>query len=204
MQKMQYEKACCDLKLLNGLHEITVNTTNALFIRHGDRNKIPEGEFGNDVELNEIGINRSTAYGEALKSQNVNKIYTSPIKRCVQTAHFIAKGMSRAIPIEHTSLLGDPGAFVYDGRIAGQNYLKMGSNHFYESLLEGIPIEGNYPIAKGAEIINSFFEQTSEKSGINIYVSHDMIIALYAFAAFGKRYSHTNWVKYLEGLIIQF
>lgn len=64
----------------------------SLLIRHGDRDKIPQGSFGNEILLNEKGKQNSIKFGESIKEMKVNKILTSPVDRCIQTAEYIAKG----------------------------------------------------------------------------------------------------------------
>jgi len=204
MQKMQYEKTCSKFLLLNGIGEIKDTGTYNIFIRHGDRDKIPDGEFGNEVELNSLGKYRSVEYGIEISNMRINTIYTSPIKRCVQTAENIVQGLGRRIPIELTTLLGDPGAFVYDGKLAGEKYMELGFEICYNSLLNHVPVEGNRDIAEGAALLNDFFNRAAVKDGVNIFISHDMIVALYAFETFGQKYTlGENWVKYLGGLILK-
>lgn len=204
MQKMYDEKTFVKLKLVDGLRDLNDDLPAIMFIRHGDRNKIPDGEFGNDVELNETGWSSSQALGTLLKNHQVNKIYTSPIIRCVQTAKSISSGIGKDIPIEYSAFLGHPGAFVYDGHAAGQTYLRLGFRRFYHDLLNGVPLDGNLPVTEGSEILTNFFKSTSAAPGLNIHVSHDMIVALYAFGTFRKTFMpDVNWVRYLEGVIFQ-
>ncbi|MDR0506087.1 MAG: histidine phosphatase family protein [Dysgonamonadaceae bacterium] len=39
----------------------------------------------------------------------INKIFTSPVQRCVQTAEYIAKGYGKPLEITQSRELGDPG-----------------------------------------------------------------------------------------------
>ena len=105
MQIMQYEKTKAGTTPLTGLDEIEAVGSYSIFIRHGDRDKIPEGEFGNEVELNDLGFHRSFEYGTFLKQFKIKKIYSSPIIMCVQTAKTIRKGYGENVPIELTTLL---------------------------------------------------------------------------------------------------
>jgi len=204
MQKMSNEKTCSKLVLLNTIEEIENSGSYSIFLRHADRYEIPAGEFGNEIELNELGFRRSLEYGKSLSKFKINKIFTSPVKRCIQTAEHIRDGIGRNIPIEITNILGDPGAFVEDGKLAGESFLTHGFEYCYESLLLQIPLSGNRNIFEGAEILNDFFEKNSEDKGINVFISHDMIVALYSYAAFQKKYElGENWVKYIGGLFIQ-
>jgi len=201
---MYIEKAAGKLKLLDELKEITPVGSYTLFLRHGDRDKIPEGEFGNEVELNAFGKHRSVEFGKSIRHLNINRIFCSPIKRCVQTAEGIALGLERKTEIETSTLLGDPGAFVHDGKLAGESFLQMGFNNCYESLLQHVPVNGNYDISDGANLLDDFFMNQSKVEGTNIYISHDMIVALYAWERFRKKFTlGENWVKFLGGLIIK-
>ncbi|GHU68639.1 hypothetical protein FACS189413_06020 [Bacteroidia bacterium] len=62
--------------------------------------------------LNEAGKANALKFGEALSDLKINKIMTSPIGRCVQTAKFIAKGYGQAIDIIETKALGAPGLHI--------------------------------------------------------------------------------------------
>lgn len=204
MQKMFIKKTYGKLRLLDGLEEIKPNGSFTLFLRHADRDKIPEGQFGNEIELNELGKKRSEEFGKLVQHLNVNRIFSSPLKRCIQTAEFIALGLNRGIVTETSTLLGDPGAFVHDGKMAGESFLQMGFNNCYENLLKHITVNGNYDISEGAKTLDDFFLRQSEIPGVNIYISHDMIVALYAYERFQKKYTlGKNWVKFLGGLIIK-
>ncbi|MBK7214694.1 MAG: histidine phosphatase family protein [Bacteroidales bacterium] len=204
MQKMPNEKTRSKLSLLNNKQEINYSGTYSIFLRHADRYKIPEGEFGNDIELNEMGFSRSVEFGKSISALKINRIFTSPVKRCIQTAEHIRKGLGKNIPIEITKILGDPGAFVEDDKLAAESFLSHGFEYCYESLLSQLPLPGNRNIIEGAEILTDFIEKSSENEGVNVFISHDMIVALYAYAAFKRKYElGENWVKYIDGLYIK-
>ncbi|HQP05048.1 MAG TPA: histidine phosphatase family protein [Bacteroidales bacterium] len=204
MQEMQYEATGNKLTLLNGLHEITSMGSYAIFIRHADRYKIPEREFGNEIELNEAGFRRSIEYGKALSHLKINQIFSSPIKRCIQTAENIVLGYNKTLPIILTKHLGDPGAFTSDGKLAGESFQNMEFNNLYNMLISGELVRGNRPLQEGASILNEYISINAVPEGVNIFVTHDLIVALYAYAQFGKKYTPgTDWVNYLDGLIIK-
>lgn len=204
MQEMCNAETRTSLILIKNQFEIEKTGMYSIFIRHGDRDKIPEGEFGNEVELNQKGFRRSLEYGKSMKDQKINRIFTSPVKRCIQTAEVIREGLESNVKIEVSTLLGDPGAFVKDGKLAGDNYLRLGFSSCYEGILNHEPIEGNRDISEGASILSRFFLENAQAEGLNIYVSHDMIVALYAFGTFRRKYTlDSDWVPYLGGLIIK-
>jgi broad specificity phosphatase PhoE len=204
MQIMHNAETMKTIELIESINKIDSAGSYSLFIRHGDRDKIPEGEFGNDVELNRIGFVRSEEFGRTLSKFNINSIFTSPIIRCVQTADSLTKGIGRQINIETSTILGDPGAFVSNAKQAGESFLELGFDDCYHKLLENKEVIGNRSIIEGSRILTDFFNQKSNGSGLNIFVSHDMIIALYSYAAFNKKFElGENWIKYLGGLLIK-
>ncbi len=190
------------MKLIDNLNNIKPDDHIVLFLRHGNRDKIPDGEFGNEIELNETGLLRSKEYGIQIRHLQVNRIFSSPVRRCIQTAEKIKEGLHKDVPIILSTLLGEPGMFVDDGSLAGASYLELGNHNTYYSLLEGKSIPGFRSLQEGADLFNTFIRQQDQEAGINLYVSHDMIIALYAYTCFGKRYTFEDWVKYLEGPVI--
>ena len=78
----------CMMKLLEKLQKIEdVDSRRiAVLLRHGERETIPAGTYGNDVRLTQNGVADSTHFGEALSCFKVRRIYTSPVLRCIQTA----------------------------------------------------------------------------------------------------------------------
>jgi broad specificity phosphatase PhoE len=175
----------------------------SLLIRHGDRDKIPSGSFGNEILLNEKGIQNSLKFGESLASMKINKILTSPVGRCVQTAEFIAQGYGKSIEIIETTALGAPGLHINDGKVAGEFYLNVGFDEMYRRYLNEIEIPGIPPANEINQSITKFISENSIQNGLTIFVTHDMLIAFYHFSLNKTIYSKENWVKYLSGLILK-
>ena len=74
----------------------------SLLLRHADRDDIPQGSFGNEILLNEKGKQNAQRFGEILSERKINRIFTSPVGRCVQTAEYITKGYGNSIEIIET------------------------------------------------------------------------------------------------------
>lgn len=70
-----------------------------IIIRHGQTNWNKEERYRGrfDIALDEIGLRQSGATGVALKNLNVSAIYTSPLKRAIQTASAIANATGRSV-----------------------------------------------------------------------------------------------------------
>ena len=96
------------MKLIEEIKKHPTHSKLALLLRHGDREQIPQGEFGNEILLNVKGKQKSLAFGEALREFPIKRILTSPIPRCVQTAELISEGFGGGLEIISTKCLGDP------------------------------------------------------------------------------------------------
>jgi len=175
----------------------------SLLIRHGDRNKIPDGTFGNEVMLNDKGIANSLSFGRELSEFNVTRIFTSPVGRCVQTANLIAEGMRKDIAIIEAFELGDPGLHISDAQIAGEFGLKNGFHLLYERFIQGLYVPGVPEKPLIFQSITDFLVTQTRENGIAIFVSHDLLIAFYHFSINKTVYSKENWVKYLSGLLLK-
>lgn len=179
------------------------NSQLSLLIRHGDRDNIPQGSFGNEILLNEKGKQNSLKFGESIAGMRVNKILTSPVGRCVQTAEFIAKGYGRNIEIIETIALGAPGLHIIDEKIAGEFYLNYGFDEMYKRFLNEIEIPGIPTTIEINKSITKFLIDHSNQNGITIFVTHDMLIAFYHYSINKTIYMKDNWIKYLSGLILK-
>lgn len=173
----------------------------AVIIRHGDRDKIPEGEFGNDVLLNERGIQRSECLGKLLREYRINKIYTSPVARCAETARHISSGYNSVVEIIESKALGDPGLHVTDVRLAGPYYLEHGFFHIMEQLMNGEEVPGHADLESLRMSLDAFIQEATVDDGITLFITHDSLVALYAYATEHEVYTPQNWVKYLDGVI---
>lgn len=190
------------MKILNKIPTTIGTEKIALLLRHADRDAIPDGEFGNEVLLNDKGIKHAVEYGKELKNIKINKIYTSPIERCVQTAECIQHGYGQELPIHKTTALGDPGLHVADAKKVGAYYLEFGFWKMFDAYKNKELKEGFPTFEELESEINEFIENNSEE-GITIYITHDSLIAFYAFATNIKDYTEADWVNYLDGLILK-
>jgi broad specificity phosphatase PhoE len=175
----------------------------SLLIRHGDRDHIPEGSFGNEVQLNEKGKYNSLKFGESLAELKVNRIFTSPVGRCVQTAEQISKGYGNSIDIIETTALGDPGIPIFDDKLAGEYYLQHGGFGMYQHFTQGKKISGVLPIEEIKISMTDFINKNTTENGLTLFVSHDMIIAMYHYCLNKMIYTPENWVNYLSGITLK-
>jgi len=172
----------------------------SLLLRHADRDDIPQGSFGNEFLLNEKGKQNARNFGEKLAENKINRIFTSPIGRCVQTAEFMIKGYGRSIEIIETIALGAPGLHITDEKIAGEFYLQYGFGEMYKRFMQGKEIPGIPNITELNQRITNFITENTTANGTTIFITHDMLIAFYHFSINKKVYTKNNWINYMTGL----
>lgn len=189
--------------MINKLKKYDKDAKIALVIRHSDRELIPEGEIGNEILINEKGVKNSVDFGKLLNQYKINKIFTSPIGRCVQTSEFITNGYGKDIEIIKSNALGDPGLHVSDEKKAGDFYLKFGFDEMYKRYKNHQKIPG-VPMPKELnKLMTNFIKTNTNQNGITIFVTHDSVIAFYDFALNNKIYTKNNWINYLSGMILE-
>jgi broad specificity phosphatase PhoE len=189
------------MKILDEIKNMEHCKRLAMIIRHADRDRIPDGEFGNEILLNEKGVANSLAFGTKLASSKVCRIFTSPVPRCVQTAEYISTGFGSSLEIIPTKALGDPGLHVDDDKLAGEFYLKHGFDGIYQRFMKGEPVPGISSAELLRNSIDEFIHENTTEEGITLFITHDSLIALYDFCVSGKVYTKEDWVAYLSGII---
>lgn len=175
----------------------------AMLIRHADRGPIPDGEFGNEIPINETGKKNAIEFGAKLKVHQINKILTSPIYRCIQTAEHISQGYGQKLEITVTKSLGDPGLHVSDEKLAGEFYLKYGFDEYHRRFVAGEEMPGVITPKAYHSAMDRFIKENTNESGLTIFVTHDSLIAFYDFCLTGRIYTKENWVQYLSGLVLK-
>ena len=189
--------------IIGKLKQFSESDKLSLIIRHGDRDKIPQGSFGNEVMLNDDGVRNSIAFGKELSSLKLNKVFTSPIGRCVQTAEAIATGYGSNIEIIETKALGAPGLHISDEKVAGEFFLKHGFDEMYNRFINEMEIPGIPSINEVNSLVSSYITENTNDTGLTIFVTHDMLIAFYHYSINKKVYTKESWVKYLSGLLLK-
>ena len=189
------------MQIINKLSETIINKT-ALIIRHADRNKIPASELGTEILLNKKGEKNAIEFGKKLKNYPINKIFTSPINRCIQTAEFIKTEIGENIEIETTKILGSPGIFVYNEKLASETFFKLGLEGIYNNLINNISIPGMKNLKTTSAILEEFVNKNTRKNKLTIFVTHDYFIAFLEYYFYKKIYPDKILVDFLGGIIL--
>lgn len=197
------------LCLINRLHNIdNINSKRAaVLLRHGERDEIPMGSFGTEILLSEDGIKDSISFGKKISDLEIVHIYSSPIARCVQTAGYIKMGLAtkrQDIQITEEAQLGTPGFHIANADIAGKEYLEYGCSGVFERFSQGEKIPGIASVESLKREAMQWINAKTSKNGVTLFVTHDALIAHFAFANGIYTYSKENWINFLDGIIIIF
>lgn len=124
------------------------------------------------------GEKDSRDFGRQLQIENIeiDLIISSPIKRCIQTAENITLGYQKKIPIIESKLLGDPGVYVNDDKLAMKTFEKYELTEIINMQLSGKILDGFEHVDIASNKLLSFIQQQTNNV---LYISHDVIITTF-------------------------
>lgn len=176
----------------------------SLVIRHAEREDIPAGTFGHEVNLTAGGTLAAEQLGVALSERRALSVVSSPVPRCVQTAEAVLRGAGTSAEVPTDRHLGDPGAFIVDAETAGPLFLELSIPEIARrQLQDGTPLPGMRPTLEGVEILLEL--ATSPLSGngqLHVFVTHDIILSVFVASIFRSSLEETGWPDFLEGLFL--
>ena len=183
----------------------SIKKPSIFIIRHAEKLSNPKIQDQNKIYLTKKGRKDSKNLGKQFLQfySPISVIKTSSITRCIQTAQGIINGINIDLEIQKSSILGDPGAFVEDDRIASQTFSKNSSIEIVNNQLNGQYLPGLRNLKSGIDLFMSeVIEDLTNLTGNGIYVTHDVILATIIGYFTKIRFNHKNWVNFLEGLLV--
>ena len=176
----------------------------SLVIRHAEREDIPAGTFGHDVNLTTEGTRAAEELGTALSEYRALTVVSSPVPRCVQTAEAMLRGAGSTPQVVTDSRLGDPGAFVVDANAAGPLFLELPIPEIARrQLQDGTPLAGMRPTSEGVEILLELVTSALKKNGrLHVFITHDIILSVFVAALYGRHVDEIGWPDFLDGLLL--
>ncbi|MXY19944.1 MAG: histidine phosphatase family protein [Dehalococcoidia bacterium] len=177
----------------------------ALILRHAEREEIPQGTFGVDVPLTTSGVTSAERLGAILSGiRPLVYASASPVPRCVSTATAILRGGGWPEEVALDWRLGDPGPFVVDEEVSGALFLETGILEIVRHQLTlAEPPAGMRPTAEGINLLLGLTTNNLYSHGrLNIYVTHDAILAVLVAYLYRLRIDEINWPGYLDGLLL--
>ncbi len=187
--------------MVRHLDEVPVDRPVAMLIRHSVRDELPPGEAGYVLPITEVGATLARELGGRLGSR-LRSLRSSPLVRTMQTARELARGAGRDLEVSEDRLLGDPGAFVLDGRAAGEAWRKLGHEAVMNHLVRGAPLPGLADADAAARfLVRSMLSATLGEVGIHAFVTHDSLVTAAAAQMLGVRITPADWPWYLEAAL---
>ena len=189
--------------LLERLAAVPEGADVSLVIRHAEREEIPMGTFGHDVNLTTEGTRAAEQLGAALSEGRALRMLSSPVPRCVQTAQALLRGAGSSAVVKTDSRLGGPGAFVVDPETAGPLFLELPIPEVARRQLHDTSsLPGMRPTSEGVEMLLDLVTSPLGNEGkIHVFVTHDIILSVFAAALYGKCVDEIGWPDFLEGML---
>lgn len=179
-----------------------MHTFDHLFLRHADRPPFKPNSWGHNVSITLKGKQASQSMGKKLRSNNLSYyLWSSPIKRCLETAEAICKGLESNRNIRQSSLLGGPGFFIQNPEKASIIFKEYPLPELIDLYLHEKSLPGFLSVEEGGQrMLLALIEKNDTPS---IWVTHDICVAIFACFLF-KRVSCEGFIPdFLEGIIIK-
>jgi len=156
-----------------------LTTLTILLIRHGETALNAESRFRGrfDVDLNDRGRQQSEALASKLpRSFPIGHIYSSPLKRCLETAHPLATALGLTVVPEPRLIDLDYGE--WQGRLIAEVAEQFPQDH--AAWLAGdlsFRFRGGEPLGAPAERLRSFVDDVVERhqGDVVAVVTHNML-----------------------------
>ena len=190
--------------LLEQLAMVPGGADASLVIRHAEREEIPAGTFGHDVNLTAEATRAAEQLGAALSENRALTVVSSPVPRCVQTALAMLRGAGSSAEVVADRRLGGPGAFVVDAEAAGPLFLELAIPEIARRQLQDeTPPPGMRPASDGVEILLELATSPLyEKGRLHVLVTHDIVLSVFVASIFRAPVEEIGWPDYLEGLLL--
>lgn len=174
-----------------------------IIMRHAERPPIPQHSFGNKLSITSKGKTTSKYLGEKYGSK-IHSIHSSPVTRCIETASNIIEGSRQDLSIISDTMLGNPGAFISNQSIAGENWQKFGHEGVCQRLFfNDDPMKGFYPPREAIlNLLKHMVSHLPPEGLTTLFVTHDIIIATLAVRLLELKHHDDIWVDYLDGIEI--
>ena len=186
--------------VLHWLETVPKGVPVALLLRHSVRGDLPADSPGDDVPLTEDGVRIARELGATL-GPRLRTLRASPVLRCGQTAEAIREGARSELPIESDRMLGAPGAFVIEGRVAWQTWRTLGHERMVTHLAIGdhaLPGMA-HPDWAARFLVQHLMAACAEEPGVHVFVTHDALVGPTAERLLGVPLGPKPWPWFLEG-----
>ena len=187
------------------VRNIPAEADTALILRHAERENIPSGTFGSDVPLTQLGVASAEKLGAMLSGVRPQvKATASPVPRCDATARAMLRGGGLPEDAALDWRLGAPGPFVVDEEASGTLFFEIGILEIVRRQLTcSEPPAGMRATPEGIDLLLGLTVAGLQSRGrLNIYVTHDSILAALVAYLYGLPVDEINWPDYLDALCL--
>lgn len=187
------------------LRVIPRESDKTLILRHAEREEIPQGTFGSDAPLTELGVASAEELGGILTGMRRHvRATASPVPRCEATARAILRGGGLAERVALDGRLGAPGPFVVDEEVCGALFLEIGILDIVRrQLTSKEPPAGMRPTPEGIDLLLGLAARDLQSRGrLNIYVTHDSILSVLVAYLYGLPVDEIRWPGFLDALLL--
>lgn len=185
----------------------------SLLTRHSLREKADQAIVSYGAPLTKEGVALARQWGSEI-SKPIAGIYSSPAGRCVETANALLAGArgeldpkteSQQIDVQISTILVEPGCFVYDINPAGPQFLRIGPVDFFNRHINE-PFEGLLSPREGSCNLLDYLRGTQAHAGsLVVHVTHDTILAAFIYHLLESECIDAElWPWMLEGAFLWF
>jgi broad specificity phosphatase PhoE len=184
---------------LNWIAEAPKDVPVIVLLRHSVRENLEPDDVGYMLPITSIGSQLSHELG-IIFGKRLRSLHSSPLLRCIQTADSIQEGAASNLPIINEHLLGDPGVFVIDGRLAFTNWEELGHEGVMTHLVSSnTPLRGMANADSAARfLVQHMLASASNSPGFHVFVTHDSLVTATAARMLGFQYGIEDWPLFLE------
>lgn len=189
-------------RILTSLALLPIDKPIVGLIRHAEREPFAPNDFGTAVNLTPQGQISCLSLAKEL-SKRLNKIYSSPVKRCIQTASLLAESaVNPHITTHH--YLGDPGIFIQEPAITQAYFQQHSILDIVKHLLNPAANKPGFCDSTSAAVqrLIRFMLAKAVEPGIYLFITHDAILSTVLGYLYRETDIETLWPDYLEGLFI--
>lgn len=176
-----------------------------LLIRHSLREEADNLMPGFTVPLTAEGVTMARQWGAEINLE-LEAVYSSQWPRCVDTAAAMIEGAGANGSVQIEDKLCEPGCYVTEMRLAGPSFVKLGPVEFISKLLQSKQLAGTNTTREGSAGLISWLRSRQPEPGkINLFVTHDTILAALVYELLAKqRLTREDWPWMLEGVFLWF
>ena len=187
------------------LRAVPAQADASLLLRHAEREAIPAGTFGRDVPLTARGVASAQRLGATLAGIRPRlSAAASPVPRCEATAKAMLRGAGRPEQAAPDRRLGEHGPFIVNAEASGALFLQVGIREIVRrQLTDAQPPSGMRATSEGVSILLNLLVGGLRSNGrLNLYVTHDSILAVLAASLYRLPIDEIAWPQYLDALVL--